>query len=137
MTKIHLHLSEAELSFLRKWKRDHPNDPLPSGGRKAFAAWKAERGIGGAKPPKRRGASLFVADNVPTADEEDSEQLAKMTYREALETAADDQGFLRKKQLIKIARARGYGQNWVDANSGKTLQQVWDGVLAWSERQRR
>ena len=73
------------------------------------------------------GRRLAEAIEDPTTDED----LAAMTYKDALRWCADRSGELRRDRLQRTALAREYKVGWVYYNAGKNWEDVWE---AWKGR---
>jgi len=71
-------------------------------------------------------------------DVNDDEKLGPdwMTYYEALRWCADLDGRLRRERVERVADARGYGAPWVEANTGKHMDDVRRDAARWHQEQR-
>jgi hypothetical protein len=74
---------------------------------------------------------LVEAVEMPVSDSD----LADMTYRAALQWAADDTGRLVPERLQRMARAKGYREGWAWHLAGRNWEHVWQDTLRWRAQQ--
>jgi hypothetical protein len=61
--------------------------------------------------------------------------LRAVTYRQALQWAADPRGIMQRDKLKQLARARNYDPRWVDRLAGRHIDRVLTDARRWRERQ--
>ncbi len=77
------------------------------------------------------GARLVEAIETPVNDT----VLAAMSYRAALQWAADHKGRLVRERLQRVARARAYNDGWVWRCTGRHWVDVLEGTRLWRAQQ--
>lgn len=74
------------------------------------------------------------APRIEVAGRPTDADLRAMSYRAALQWAADDDGYLIGSKLKRLARVREYNPSWVPRNAGKHWQDVLEEARLWARQ---